>query len=914
MYIDRFEKTDMLDLLGKMLVHIDADYRVIDVNADTCKVLGYTKAEMLGKNWFNHFVPDEDSPLNSYSVEKMDEFYDTPVLTKYGKERMISWQKTTIYDEESGDILSYVCIGDDITKHENYLTTLHKISSLLLDYSPEVPYKEFVRLVGDAGNADHTYIFLNTYDEDGKISANKVSEWGRNMFLDNDDDLPGLKYLVVNEFATELTDKLKSGEVINLRTSSFPKWEQEFFSELNIKAILLIPIIVDEEFFGFIGFDNRETEREWTYSELEFLKAAVKNLEQRIIRSKTLEALKNQNLRFQATMDAIESIIIVSDLQSNEVIYLNKYGQNTLGNVVGKSFTDVLDIDGDLPKEYIDNTLLLSGSGEPADTREWEFFSQSNDVFYNCQVKAIKWIDNKWVRLETVTDVSSKKENEISLKASEAKFRKLSTITVEGIIIHEQGIVSDANEAFSQLFQYSLDELIGVNIINLIVLPEYHEGVYENLKVKNPKAYEIQARKKNGDIIPVEVKAKSISYDNEVLRVVAIRDITERKEAEKELIRQKNKAEESNKLKTQFLNNMSHEIRTPLNGIVGFTQFLDDPELSDEKKKHFISIIQSSSNQLVRIIDDIIEISKLETKQVKPIYEEVNLNSLLLELFSIFELKAKEMNLSLHLIKGLSDHDSMIYTDKTKLLKVLNNLVENALKFTHQGEVEIGYRLNNGQLRIWVKDSGIGVPAENQKIIFERFSQAEKNTSKVYGGLGLGLSIAKENTNLLGGEITIESELNKGATFNVIIPYNPVNLDHKADVEEILENDQFKVLIAEDEEVNFMFLEFLLQDMTSDIHIVNVRNGKNAVEYCQDHHDVDLVFMDLKMPILDGFQATKQIKSEQPEIPIVAISAYSGVEDKERAKNAGCDDFLTKPIDVEKFKEICQKYIAELVV
>lgn len=914
MYTNKFEKTDMLDLLGKMLVHIDAEYKVIDVNSDTCKVLGYSKQEMLGKNWFNHFVPDESSPLNSYRVEKMDEFYDTPVLTKFGKERMISWQKTTIYDEESGDILSYVCIGDDITKHENYLTTLHKISSLLLDYSPEVPYKEFVRLVGDAGNADHTYIFLNSYDENGKISANKVSEWGRNMFLDNDDDLPGLKYLVVNEFATELTDKLKSGEVINLRTSSFPKWERDFFSELNIKAILLIPILVDEEFFGFIGFDNRETEREWTYSELEFLKAAVKNLEQRIIRSKTLEALKSQNLCFQATMDAIESIIMVSDINTNEVMYLNKYGLKTLGNVVGKSFTEVLHIDGTLPGEYMDNTLLISEDGLPNDTREWEFFSKTDEAFYNCQVKAIRWINNQWVRLETVTDISSKKENEISLKASEAKFRKLSTITVEGIVIHEQGVVSDANESFSQLFQYSLDELIGVNIINLIVLPEYHKGVYENLKLKNPKAYEIEARKKNGDVIPVEVKAKSISYDNEVLRVVAIRDITERKEAEKELIRQKNRAEESNKLKTQFLNNMSHEIRTPLNGIVGFTQFLDDPELSDEKKKHFISIIQSSSNQLVRIIDDIIEISKLETKQVKPIHEEVNLNSLLLELFSIFEIKAKEMNLSLHLIKGLSDHRSMIYTDKTKLLKVLNNLVENALKFTHQGEVEIGYKLINEQLKIWVKDSGIGVPEKNQKIIFERFSQAEKNTSRVYGGLGLGLSIAKENTDLLGGEITIESELDKGATFNVIIPYNPVNAEQNNETEEILSDDRFKVLIAEDEEVNFMFLEFLLQDMKSDIQIVNVRNGKNAVEYCLDHRDIDLVFMDLKMPILDGFQATAQIKAMQSDVPIVAISAYSGIEDKEKAKKVGCDDFLTKPIDVEKFKDVCQKYIAELVV
>jgi PAS domain S-box-containing protein len=913
MHTDKFEKTDLLNLLGKMFIHIDANHVIIDVNKDACAVLGYSKSEMIGKNWFNHFVPDENSPLNGYTVEKMDEFYDKPVLTKDGKERIISWQKTTIYDEE-GNTFSYVCIGDDITKHENYLTTLHKISSLLLDYSPEVPYKEFVRLVGDAGNANHTYIFLNSYDEDGKISANKVSEWGRNMFLDNKDHLPGLKSLVVSEFASELTNKLEAGEAINLRTSSFPVWEQKFFSELKIKAILLIPIIVDGDFFGFIGFDNRENEREWTYSELEFLKAAVKNLEQRIIRSKTLEALKNENLRFQATMDAIESIVMVSDFQTDEVIYLNKFGLKMLGNVVGSSFTKVLNIDEPLPKEYLNNRLLLSEFGLPNDTREWELRSSINHKFYSCQVKAIRWINNKWVRLETVTDISAKKKSEISLRSSEAKFRKLSTITVEGIIIHEQGIVSDANEAFTKMFQYSLDELIGTNIIELVVLPEYHQGVFENLKIKNPNSYEIQARKKNGDIVPVEVKAKSISYDNEVLRVVAIRDITERNKAEKELIRQRNKAEESNKLKTQFLNNMSHEIRTPLNGIVGFTQFLDDPDLSEEKKKHFINIIQSSSNQLVRIIDDIIEISKLETKQVKPINEEVNLNSLLLELFSIFEIKAKEMNLSLHLIKGLNDQRSTILTDKTKLLKVLNNLVENALKFTHHGEVEIGYKKTDNQLIIWVKDSGIGVPEKNQKIIFERFSQAEKNTSRVYGGLGLGLSIAKENTHLLGGEITIQSKLNKGATFNVIIPYNPVHIEDELEEEDVLDSHQIKVLVAEDEEVNFMFLEFLLQEIQSNIQIVNVRNGQKAIEYCEENGDVDLVFMDLKMPLVDGFDATSTIKTQNSSIPIVAISAYSGIEDKERAKESGCDDFLTKPIDIEKFKSICKKYIVELVV
>ena len=889
-----------------MLVQIDLNNIIIDVNSYTCEVFGYSRAEMIGLNWFNNFIPRTETAFKRENVEENVKYYDRSILLKDGSTRNIFWNKTNIYNENN-EITSVICLGEELTKIDNYLVTLHLISSLLLKDSNDVPYAEFVKIVGEAANADHTYIFLTNKAADGKVHAKKVSEWGKGRHINNLENLPGLNSLNVNSFSDDLTGLLEKGGCINLKVSSFPEWEQGFFKQIGIQAILIIPISVDNEFIGFIGFDNRETEREWTNSELEFLKASTRNLEQCISRYKASEAIILENQKFQTTMDAIESIVMVSNFKNSKITYLNKFGYKMLGDVIGLPVSKALNLNIPLPENFCENDLLLNSKGEPNEAKEWVIESAQTNAFFNSKVKAIKWTKNEWARLDTIVDVSEKMRAKVTLLESEAKFRKLSAITIEGIIIHDKGVVLDANIALCNLLQYEHDEIIGLNIIELAVLPEYHETVLANLQKKNPEPYEVYARKKDGTIIPTEVEAKSIHYQDEILRVVAIRDITERKKAEAELIRQKDKAEESNRLKTQFLNNMSHEIRTPLNGIVGFTQFLDDPDLPAEKKSHFVNIIQSSSTQLVRIIDDIIEISKLETKQVKPRKEKVSINSMLLELFSIFELNAKEKNISLHLKKGLSDYDSVIFTDKTKLLKILNNLVENALKFTAKGFVEIGYELIENDLKIWIKDSGIGIPLPKQKLIFERFSQADSETSAVYGGLGLGLAIATENTNLLGGKITIDSIENEGATFNVMIPYVPVNEPKEETVNDAKGQYKYHVLIAEDEEVNFIFLEFLLQNMNKEIKIANVRNGEEAIQYCAENSDLDLVFMDVKMPIVNGFEATLEIRKTNKNIPIVAITAFSGYADRERANQVGCNDFMTKPIDANLFRKICEK-------
>ena len=387
-------------------------------------------------------------------------------------------------------------------------------------------------------------------------------------------------------------------------------------------------------------------------------------------------------------------------------------------------------------------------------------------------------------------------------------------------------------------------------------------------------------------------------------------DITKRKQNDKE------KAEESDKLKTEFINNMSHEIRTPMNGILGFSNFLNEEDLSTEKQKHYIKIIQNSGNQLMRIIDNILEISKLGTKQVVANEKEICLNDILLGLFSIFDIKAKENKTPLYLKKGFSDNNSLIFTDETKLNKILSNLLENALKFTNEGFIEFGYQLKNDELEFFVTDTGIGIAIDKQETIFERFSQEEKELSKNVGGLGLGLSIAKENAELLGGKITLKSEKGKGATFLVTIPYKPViseteiyNFENN-DYNLLEKQDEYTILIVEDEEVNYLYLETLIENIIEfNSKILHAKNGKEAIEICKFNSKINIVLMDLKMPIMNGFDATKLIKELRSDLPIIAQTAYTTNEDKEKAFTAGCDDFISKPISEETLNEILNKYL-----
>ena len=638
--------------------------------------------------------------------------------------------------------------------------------------------------------------------------------------------------------------------------------------------------------------------------------------------------------KFSVAVEQSANTIVITDLAGN-IEYTNpkftKITGYTAEEVLGKN-TRILN-SGEQSKEFYSNMWKIISEGEIW-SGEFKNKKKNGKLYWeDVTISAIKNDAGQIINyLAVKNDISTLKKNEKKLKKqnkeliitkakveeSESKFRELFEKSGDAIVINKNGRIVDFNLATVKLFGYHLkDDFINIHPAQLspAIQPDGKSSLEKVEEVLNLAAingthrFEWMHKKSDGQDFLCEILVTLIKNEpNDSIFHSVIREITSYKKTEQELIIAKEKAEESDQLKTEFINNMSHEIRTPMNGILGFSEMLSNNDISDEKRASFIKIIQSSGQQLLNVIDDILEISRLGTNQVKIIETDVCLNDMLFELFSTFDLKAKEQNTPLFLKKSLSDNQSTVLTDKSKLVKVLSNLLENSLKFTHEGFIDIGYQLKNDEIEFYVKDTGIGIKKSKHESIFDRFSQAEKDLSKKVGGLGLGLSIAKENTELLGGTIQLESVEGKGATFFVTIPYKPVYKVN--DIEKAKNEPKYTILIAEDEEINYLYIDTLLKDIFGlNCKIIHVTNGKEAFETCKENKAIELVLMDLKMPIMNGFEAIKLIKSLLPNLPIIAQTAYSTPQEKEQAILVGCDDFMSKPIHQESFKNILDKYL-----
>lgn len=537
------------------------------------------------------------------------------------------------------------------------------------------------------------------------------------------------------------------------------------------------------------------------------------------------------------------------------------------------------------------------------------------------------------------------------LEEKNRELQKLSLVARETdnaiTIFDAEGNLEWINEGFTRLLGYNLEELkekVGTNIKHASSNSEIIKLIDKLFSDKKSINYESLVTAKDGVKYNLQTTLTPIlNENNEIEKIIAIdSDITELKNAEIEILQKneeisaqkeelekhryhlerivekrtidlqiaKEKAEESDRLKSSFLTNMSHEIRTPMNAIIGFSNMLEDNDLDTKTKTEIIQEISTNSYSLLNLIDNILELARFDTNQFKVQKKKFEPDQVLKEVYySFFDIiKLKGVNFVLN----IPETKISLQSDSYRISQMFKNLIDNAIKFTNQGSIEIGYSLVKNAVEFHVKDTGIGLSVDLQDHIFERFTKIEDNKKKLYRGAGLGLAICKNIIKLLNGDIWVESEPGKGAAFYFTVPYHDDHSDYSK--EKSTEFDKTepnnwvgkKILIAEDEDSNFFFLKMLFKN--TQVHIERAINGKEAVEKCNSD-SFDLILMDIKMPILDGLTATKRIKKAKPDLPVISVSAYSTKKDIEQSKKAGCDQHLSKPIQKTQLFETIEKFM-----
>lgn len=523
-----------------------------------------------------------------------------------------------------------------------------------------------------------------------------------------------------------------------------------------------------------------------------------------------------------------------------------------------------------------------------------------------------------------------------SLTQSEKRFRTLiEKMPFPICLLNNAGLISYRNEKFSEIIGFSESEVLHLSDWWFMAYPDEQYRIWVMNTWEN--AVKI-AQAANKDIEAIEY---NVTCQNGIKRIFEISgitmgdgilvtfiDLTDRKQSElllkekndeyqqlneeliqtnEELYYAKEHAEQSDRLKSAFLANMSHEIRTPMNGILGFADLLKKPNLSNDKTQKYIGIIEKSGVRMLNIINDIIDISKIESGQMAVTNSDTNINEQIKYLYTFFKIEVESKDMQLSYKISLPTSEAIIITDREKLYAILTNLVKNSIKYSDFGFIEFGYDLKDsdgeqpGTLVFFVKDTGIGIPKDRQQAIFDRFVQADISDKRAFQGAGLGLSITKAYVEMLGGTIWVESEEGKGSTFYFTIPYilgtSPTEHANE-NMFNNLENNHskdLKILITEDDETSEILLTEIIESFSS--KIIKASNGLEAVQICRVNPDIDFILMDIKMPEMDGYEATRRIRQFNKDVVIVAQTAYGLSGDREKAIEAGCNDYFSKPLN-----------------
>lgn len=639
---------------------------------------------------------------------------------------------------------------------------------------------------------------------------------------------------------------------------------------------------------------------------------------QKIIEEKFIESEQ----RYEMAMEAADLGIWDYKVDTEETFYSRKW--KAILGYYPDEITESFDVwQSLLHPDDKDRMIVFINNFLTSDLRiyEAEFrmrHKNGNYVWIRSRAIAMRDENGKVVRLfGTHRDITE-------VKKSENEYKKLHQAIMQSpisvVITDKDGYIEFFNPAFCKITGWKDQEIIGKkpSILKSGFQPaSFYEKLWKTISSGNEWQGEFKNRKKNGEyywelasISPIKNSFGTITH-----YVKIAENISYLKKIEKDLKKAKQDAEIANNYKNHFLANMSHEIRTPINTIIGFSELIKNENLPSQKRNKYSGIIEENSQSLLRLIDDIIDVAKIEANELKIKKEACSLDELFAEFemtYSNFIKRKQKMNLELNFQIPDEAHHDVIFTDPYRLKQIINNLFVNALKYTERGHIEVGYSIiNDSKLEFFVSDTGPGIPANQLKTIFKRFNYVEETTNPNSTGSGLGLSICKDLALLLGGDITVKSVEGKGSIFTLILPYDKIKIPlvkaaPKPTAPARYNFNGTTIMIAEDTPYNYEYLYSILQKTGASI--IWAKDGIDVLKHFKNSK-VDIILMDIQLPEINGYEATAQIRKSHPDLPIIAQTAYAMAEDRQKCLEAGCNEVLVKPIRMDDVLTTVAKYL-----
>jgi len=920
--------------------------RFIYVNNATSEIIGYTVEELMTMNFYEVVHPDyveivRTRGFNRIKGDNSPRTYEFKVLTKQGEEK---WLEITASLMNLRGEPVVIGTGSDVTErkqaikkikqNEQKYKSLYTFFRLLSDNNPDLIW---------AKDIWGRYIFVNKSTCENLLLAKDTEEpiGKTDDFFAEREKLghPGVEnWYTIGSKSQEQDDiVLKSnkpqrfdisgyvkGKYIHLDVYKSPMWNE------------------DGKLIGVVGSARDITKERLIEKErlrFEKIQHVLYNIGSAVNITKDLsDLMKAIRQELGKVIDTTNFYIALLDRKTKTLslpyfvdekdVINNSFSENSLTGYLIQQNKPLLIREKDLKyivesgKAKMRGTIAkvwlgvpLKEKGEAIGALVVQNYEDEN-AYSEKELKLIEYVSTQ------VSISINQKRADDALRESETRLRKIIDIVPHLIFAKdEESRFILANKATAEAYGLKVEELEGKKQSDLHIVKSQFirfqkddKDVFENNKTK--VIPELTFTDTNGnDRIFYTIKIPfNAGQSGKALLGVAI-DITDTYKAKIELNRAKEKAEESDKLKTAFLANMSHEIRTPMNAIVGFSELLNDSDMDSQTRKGFIDLINQNSKLLLRLIEDIIDIAKIESDQLRVVKSTCRINQIVDDLGNYYVnylAKKNIRNIEFKVVKESTQNDFSIISDPYRFKQIMHNLISNAIKFTKKGCIEIGYKkFDNNKVLFYVKDSGIGLPPNKAEVVFERFRQADETSTKEYGGTGLGLTISKKLVELLGGSIWVESVIGEGSVFYFTLPYIPAKRNtmvRKSDKKhKVFDWSDKKILVVEDEDSNFELVSATFFQTKAEV--LRANNGQEAVDICRQRGDIDVVLMDMRMPVMNGYEATMIIKSFKKDLPIISLTAYAMAEDRQKSLIAGCDDYISKPIIPGKFIETLSKYL-----